>query len=170
MPKEKAMNIKIKINHRGQVQWRTTQQQQHQQEKWRRKKNVLLFCSPSSIALPAIRFLYLRWYEKSFVVLWELWYSFWQSYTGMLKKMRAEYISTEWKAAARTFIARSGFVNAEDRSYAVCGRSSRTSINIKINQSILTKKVLRIPIRYPHLHSINSVFAEVKEATGKSSK
>lgn len=84
----------------------------------KKKKNVLLFCSPSSIALPAIRFPYLRWYEKSFVVLWELWYSFWQSKTGMLKKMRAEYISTEWKAAARTFIARSGYVYAEDRSYA----------------------------------------------------
>lgn len=86
MPKEKAMNIKIKINHREQVQWRATEE----------KKRVVIFlrfdCSQ------AIFGSYLFRYENR-LPLWEFGYSFWQTQKCM-REMRAEYISNRMKAAA----------------------------------------------------------------------
>lgn len=83
MPKEKAMNIKIKINHREQVQWRT-------------KTCCYFFPVPC---------FYLKRYENC-LPLWELFDSFSKHRNALKKmnKMRAEYISTEWEAAA--FIVR----------------------------------------------------------------
>lgn len=100
--------------------------------------------------------------------LWELWYSFWQRYTGMLQKMRAEYISTVWKAAARVFYNINGVLVSlsTEKSATAAASAESTSNQLQYAQ----KKVLWIPIRYSHLHSINFLFAEVKkqETTEKS--
>lgn len=78
MPMEKAMNIKIKINHR-----RTSAMEDDE------KKRVIIFSC-------------LDCFGVIYVDLWKLWYSLGKRWNA--QEMRAEYISTEWKVTA--FIVR----------------------------------------------------------------